>query len=128
MEQKINVIESKTLSSKYEKRYIIVDIETDKVLDDAQGYGYKSVRNAYAAWAYKNRDKSKDEERKAKKKHIQQWLKEHNDFTSQLEGIGWDIIKGCDGKIDTKLIKKLLKENNLEPDFTARDLLKVWRS
>ena len=128
MEQKINVIESKTLSSNYEKRYIIVDIETDKVLDDAQGYGYKSVRNAYAAWAYKNRDKSKDEERKAKKKHIQQWLKEHNDFTSQLEGIEWDIVKGCAGKVDTKLIKKLLKENNLEPDFTARDLLKVWRS
>ena len=37
-----------------------VDKETGEVLDDAQGYGYKTKRNAYACYGYKNRDKSKD--------------------------------------------------------------------
>ena len=37
--------------SKY--RYIIVDAVTDEVLDDAQGYGYKSIKKAYRAYVYK---------------------------------------------------------------------------
>ena len=46
----------------YERRFQIVDAETGEVLDDAQGYGYKSPQKAHAAWGYKNRDKSKDAE------------------------------------------------------------------
>lgn len=49
---KIDVIESKSLSSKWEKRYIIVEEGTENVLDDAQGYGYKTKQGAYKAWIY----------------------------------------------------------------------------
>lgn len=56
----VKVVESKTLSSRYDRRFVIVDEETENVLDDAQGYGYKSKQKAMAAWSYKNRDKSKD--------------------------------------------------------------------
>lgn len=34
-------------------RYIIVDEETNKTIDDAQGYGYKSRQKAHAAYRYK---------------------------------------------------------------------------
>lgn len=73
----VKVVESKTLSSRYDRRFVIVDEETENVLDDAQGYGYKSKQKAMAAWSYKNRDKSKDAEKRKKQRIIKDWLKEH---------------------------------------------------
>lgn len=37
----------------YEKRFRIISTATGEILDDAQGYGYKTARKAYAAYAYK---------------------------------------------------------------------------
>ncbi len=111
-------------------RFIIIDKDTGEVLDDAQGYGYKSVKKAYAAWAYKKRDRSKDSEREAKRRHIRQWLKDHKEFTSELEMYAFDITEGSgdpDEKVDTKLVRKILKKHLLEIDFTPNELLKVWR-
>ena len=34
---------------------------------------------------------------------------------------------GPDDKVDAKLVKQLLRQNNLEPDFSAGELFKVWR-
>ena len=42
----ISVVKSEYLSSYSDERYTIVDPETDEILDDAQGYGYKSKRKA----------------------------------------------------------------------------------
>ena len=50
------VIKSENLSSAYEERYVIVCKETNEILDDAQGYGYKTKQRAHASYAYKNRD------------------------------------------------------------------------
>lgn len=40
-------------SFKLPDRFIIIDNHTGKVLDDAQGYGYKTPQKAYACWKYK---------------------------------------------------------------------------
>ena len=114
----------------YEKRYVIADEETGEVLDDAQGYGYKSPQKAYAAYAYKHRDKSKDKEKKAKEKHIREWLKQHKDFSNLMDTFAFEICKGSwgpDEKFDAKFVQEMLKENDLQPDFSASDLLRVWR-
>lgn len=61
---------TKTIKDEYEEystteiRYRIVSVDivsvdTGEVLDDAQGYGYKTAQKAYAGYSYKNRDKSK---------------------------------------------------------------------
>lgn len=50
-----------------EKRYVIIDTESGEIVDDAQGYGYKTAQKAYAGWSYKNRDKSKDKEKRRKR-------------------------------------------------------------
>ena len=50
----MKVVESKTLSGPYDRRFVVVDEEIGNVLDDAQGYGYKSKQKAMAAWSYKN--------------------------------------------------------------------------
>lgn len=124
------VQESPTLSEPYDKRYIVVDAETGAVLDDAQGYGYKTVQKAHAAFAYKTRDKSKDAAKKAKEKRIKKWMKENRSFVELMDTFAFEIAKGSwgpDDKFDAKLVKEMLKENELTPDFTAGELLKVWR-
>lgn len=53
--QKIFALEENSLSRNGEKRFVIVDRETGEILDDAQGYGYKTPKKAYAAFYYLNR-------------------------------------------------------------------------
>ncbi len=114
-----------------ETRFCIVSTDTGEVLDDAQGYGYKTAQKAYAGYSYKNRDKSKDKERLAKKKHIEKWMKENKSFVKLMDAYAFEMAKGTmapDDKFDAKFIKELLKSERLEPDFTASELLKTWRN
>jgi hypothetical protein len=107
-----------------------MDKETGEVLDDAQGYGYKTAPKAYAAYAYKTRDKSKDQEIMDRRKHIRAWMKEHKSFVNAMDVYAFEIAKGSwgpDDKFDSKFVAEMLKENNLEPDFTAGELLHEWK-
>ena len=122
----IAVIEAEKLSSQYDKRYVVIDKDTGEVLDDAQGYGYRSVQKAYAAYAYKNRDKSKDAEKQARKRHILKWLKEHKEFDGLMEAVAFDCVK-CGEPFSAAVVKEMLKDNNLNPDFIAGELLRTWR-
>ena len=126
----IKAIYSERLSTKYEARYELIDLDTGEIVDDAQGYGYKTQQKAYAAWGYKNRDKSKDVEKKTKKNKIKAWMKKHKGFVAYMDEVAFEICKGSwgsDDKFDSKLVAEMLKERNLEPDFTATELLKVWK-
>lgn len=114
----------------FEMRFRIVSTETGAVLDDAQGFGYKTAQKAYAAYTYKNRDKSKDAEKRAKEKEIKQWMKENKSFVNLMDCLAFEIAKGSwgpDDKFDAKFVKTMLKENELSPDFTAGELLRVWK-
>ena len=112
-------------------RFCIIDIDTGEILDDAQGYGYRSARNAYAAYAYKHRDKSKDKEKQERREMILSWMKEHRDFVSEMEWTAFNIAKGSlePGLVfNEKVVRQLLDEYQLEPEFTAAELLKVWQN
>ena len=91
------VVFSDAYGDRWDKRYVVVDVETGKILDDAQGYGYKSVQKAYAAYAYKTRDKSKDAEKKAKREKIRAWMKSHNGFVRAMDEYAFEIAKGSWG-------------------------------
>lgn len=57
-------------------------------------------------------------------------MKEHKGFVKLMDQTAFEIAKGSwgpDDKFDAKLVSEMLKENELEPDFTAGELLKVWR-
>ena len=115
----------------YEMRFCIVSTDTGEILDDAQGYGYRTAQKAYSAYAYKTRDKTKDNEKQAKKKHIQQWMKEHKSFVKAMDDTAFEIAKGAwspNDKFDVALVKEMLSNFELEPDFTANELLKEWSS
>lgn len=128
----VTVTRSASLSGAWDDRFVVVDKETGEILDDAQGYGYKSKQKAYAAWNYKNRDKSKDKEKAAKKAHIIDWMKHHKGFVKTMDQYCFEIeIKGSwgpDDKFDAKLIREMFKSYGYQSDFTAGELLRVWRN
>ena len=130
MKEVVAVIDQK-LSKNNDKRYVIIDKKTGKVLDDAQGCGYKSPQKAHAAFAYKNRDKKTDAEKKSKLAKIRDWARKHKSFMKLMDEIAFEISKGSwgpDDKFDTKMVKKMLKDNNLVlEDFTAVELLRYWQ-
>lgn len=131
---------------------MVVDVDTGEVLDNAQGYGYKTKQKAMAAWNYKTMDRSKDAAKKAKEKLIKDWMRHHKGFVDTMgqycleieckrSSTGGETMPasgtrerssryhgGPDDKFDTKFVKQMLKDYDLELDgFTAGDLLKVWR-
>jgi len=129
--QKIFALEENSLSRNGEKRFVIVDRETGEILDDAQGYGYKTPQKAYAAFYYLNRDKSKDAEKLERKEHIRQWMREHKSFVRAMDQFAFEIAKGSwapDEKFDANFVKEMLIKNQLEVDFTPAELLRVWKS
>ena len=83
---------------RYHKRFIVVDKNTGEVLDDAQGYGYKSAQNAYKAYGYKNRVKSKDKEKAQKTRRIVKWMEEHPQFVDAMDTFAFEIVKGSWGE------------------------------
>lgn len=125
----VKAMYSPSLSTLNDERYVLVDVETGEVVDDAQGYGYKTKQKAHAAWAYKTRDKSKDKEKAAKYKKIKQWLKHHKQFENSLESHLFDICTGHDPDetFNADLVRKVLQECELEIDFPVRDLMTVLR-
>jgi len=113
-----------------ETRYYIVSDKTGEILDDAQGYGYKTAQKAYAAYAYKNRSKKQIKALKEKDRHIREWMNEHKEFVALMNQVAFEIAKGSWGpedKFNAKIIKELLKNSELNTDFTAGDLLRVWQ-
>jgi hypothetical protein len=61
----VKVVVSASLSSDYDKRYVVVDEASGEVLDDAQGYGYKSAQNAHQAYSYKSMPTKEKRQREA---------------------------------------------------------------
>lgn len=128
-DKKIAVVLDGSLSSPMDKRYIIIDIETGEVLDNAQGYGYKSERKAYASYSYKTRDKSRDKEKALKASQIKKWLDENKDFTEALDPCAFEAAKTSpsgQSKVDLNLIKTLLKASGIKTNFTPSEILRCW--
>jgi len=98
-------------------RYIIVDETTGEIIDDAQGYGYKTKQKAYSAYNYKfNGGKKKHSEYKEfwkKRKEIAKfidelystWLKE----IARGEIVEEDILEEVEKQFGEKIPKKMLK-------------------
>lgn len=81
----VRVVASAALSSNVDKRYVVVDEATGEIVDDAQGYGYKSAQNAHRAHAYKSMPPRKKRRRDAAKRQVQHWCAEHPDFMQHVE-------------------------------------------
>lgn len=117
----IQVVKSKELSDWFDNRYVIINKETQEVVDDAQGYGYKSKEKALASWAYKNRNKKIIQKETA----IKKWIKKHTEFDKLMEEYAWYAFKDGD-KLDSNIVEMILKELNLQAPSNAKEIFWVW--
>jgi hypothetical protein len=112
--------------NKYDQaRYAIADPETGEILDDAQGYGYKSRKKAYAGWSYTNRDKSKDPHFKK----IKRWFKSKQN-EELLEAIEEALIYAYEEgqKFTADDLYIIIQNQGIMTTYTAKDLYRVWKN
>ena len=121
----VRVVASAALSSNLDKRYVVVDEATGEIVDDAQGYGYKSAQNAHRAHAYKSMPPKKKRQRDVAERQVQHWCAEHPDFMQHVEQSMFYAMK--DGQNVTEAdVRAILAEHGLELSFSVKDLMRHW--
>lgn len=125
----IKAIKSEVLSSRRSERFVIVDTETGEILDDAQGFGYKSAPKAYAAYNYKNKS---DKEKLDKIEHyvkVYKWMISHKKVKDYFMDIELNDAKypGEYGPVSVKDAEEIMKEYDVD-FFKPRDLKYVWEN
>ena len=124
-ESAVRVVVSSSLSEGYDRRYVVVDAATGEVIDDAQGYGYKTAPNAHRAHAYKSMSPPKKQQRGAVKKGVRRWCEKHSESMADIERAMLYAMK--DGEEFTESdVTALLKDHCLQPPFTVTELMRHW--
>lgn len=125
------VVKSVALSSPYDPRYIVVDAESGKTLDDANGYGYKSAQKAHAAFGYKRKPHAQKKAEEKTKAAVRKWLQDHQNFKENVEDAVLQIAKtspyGINVKLGVNFLNECLKEAGItDLPFSAKDLHRYW--
>lgn len=121
----VKVVVSASLFSNDDKRFVVVDEATGGVLDDAQGYGYKTAQDAHRAHAYKSMPPKAKRQCDAAKRRVQRWCEQHPEVVQHLEQAMFYAIK--DGEnVSVTDVRALLTEHGLELPFPVEDLMKHW--
>ncbi|WP_226351945.1 hypothetical protein [Pseudonocardia sp. ICBG601] len=89
----VKVVISTALSRGRDLRYVVVDVTTGEIIDDAQGYGYKSAQNAYRAHSYKSVPPEKNKQRDAAKRKVKDWCAAHPAFMADAEKMAFCAVK-----------------------------------
>jgi hypothetical protein len=111
-ESAVRVVVSPSLSEGYDRRYVVVDAATGEVIDDAQGYGYKTAQNAHRARAYKSMSPQKKRQRDTVKKGVRRWCEKHSEFMADIARAMLYAVK--DGEAFTEAdVTALLKDHCL---------------
>lgn len=125
----VAVYDSELSSIMGSDRWVIKDSVTDEVIDNAQGYGYKSPQKAFAAFAYKGCEPQTFQATLARRKRIHHWLINHPEFLRDMNHTAFELAKGMYGPdevFNASVVKELLKDHGITVDFTPMDILSVW--
>lgn len=114
-------IEIRTVQINDEPRFAIADARTGEILDDAQGYGYKSRQKAHAAWGWKNRSPEKIE----KEKRILAWYRKNKKFSNALNAFLLDTLKDNEKISDDEIIRTIEEFDLSLPDCTIKEFRKT---
>jgi hypothetical protein len=121
----VKVVVGASLSSNHDKRFVVVDEATGEVLDDAQGYGYKTAQNAHRAHAYASMPARAKRQRDASRRRVLRWCELHPEVVQDLEQSRLYAMK--DGEdVSVTDVRALLTEHGLELPFPVEDLMKHW--
>lgn len=107
-------MEYKVVKNKeYNNPYIVINEETGEIIDDAQGYGFKSYQNAVKCIEYKNKNKNY----KSYKNKYKKIYKDYDELSKiENEVSDWLFYSFKDGEeihknhINNKLLKRI-REN-----------------
>lgn len=111
-------IKAVPMTGKY-GRWQIVNTETGEILDDAQGYGYRSAQKAHAAYAYHHASGAQAHRRKLNKKFV----RTHKKFMCDWEDVCFYSLK--DGERPTYQDFKALLEEDV-PDYSGNVRSLYW--
>ena len=114
------------LSTPNNNRYIVISTVTGEIVDDAQGYGYKSAEKAVAAFKWKLGHKDKLEVNQ-KQKAIKKWIKDNPEFDDALTELEFDYVKRIGKGVTANIVGNLLNELDIHTDFEPKEILSVWR-
>lgn len=116
-----------------ETRWRIVNTETGEVVDDAQGYGYKTAPKAYAAFGYKQKPKKHRKKPLKLAKTVQAWANRNSDFSEDLSDLIFQALKaGNSGQTISQLIMDAYTKYVAtlpaaeQPKFSAVDFRRHW--
>lgn len=104
-------------------RYIIVNSDTSEILDDAQGYGYRSPQKAHATWSYRHPSSKSAYNRKINK----QYLKAHTHLSDDWAACVLDVYKNGK-KVTYNNFKDFMAEYDPEFEGSVRSLYSYLQS
>lgn len=91
-----------------EKRYVLIDIETGEIIDDAQGYGFHTPQKAYASYSYKLKQNGR---KTYNKKDFKKWIGEDKSHAKFIKNVSKSIDDSIyyDEEMSSKEIKRIVK-------------------
>ncbi|MBT1164627.1 hypothetical protein [Bifidobacterium felsineum] len=105
-------------------RWILVDEDTGEILDDAQGYGYKSPSAAHRAYAYKTMPKRKRKSMDSVRKHAKRFWTKHSDLADAITQAALYAYKDGEELTDED-VERIIRESGVDLEgLTLRQLVK----
>lgn len=104
-------------------RFIIVERETNNVIDDAQGYGFKTKDGAYKAAYYKLNQKSIIH----KQRVVNNFLENHPEFNWRLCDLMMDAAK-FNGSVQPEMVEQLADELSQVLPYSGEEFLRILNS
>ena len=130
--REIKAVSNILLATEDNLHFEIINEKNGVVLDDNNGFGYTSAEKAYRAYAYRNRDTSKDVQKEIVKEKILGWLDNHTEFEKLMVYEYLMIVPKSEEtgvKFNTAYMRKRLKDEGLTVEnFKVGDLFKIWLS
>lgn len=125
-ERTYEVLSFTSAKSHGETRWRVVEKGTGRVLDDADGWGYKTKRNAHVGWSMANRTGEKVQADNLRRRAAWEWVSSHDDLLAALdEGSLFAAREGVEFGVSDA--GALLKSLELETDFKPREIFNAWK-
>lgn len=107
-------------------RFCIIDSETGEILDDDNGYGYKTRQKAHAGWSYKRKSDSEKKAIKNIEQAVRSWIKGHRELEDEIEIVCWDFVHDGYSKRDLEYaIMEILRPFESELPCSMKQFVRI---
>ena len=124
------VVKSEKLSEDFNPRFIIIEADTGEIIDDAQGYGYKSAQKAHSTYHYKTKPKKKKHQEHQQKQKVKTFCKQNKGFIKLIETLIFEAYKeGRQSELNLQFYKDMFKEHGFKENelpFTIKEFKKYF--